>query len=149
MNYMKMPITVNFELTYSCNAKCKFCFIKNNIPSNFVDITKIKDLIDIFDQNEIIRLNLFGGEPFIYPQIDEVVRYAKNKGMFISGVSNGIAIDETLCRKINGYVDVLGISVHGIGTEHDEFMGYKGYFSKALNAIELLCSVNIPVSKLY
>ncbi|MBQ4557886.1 MAG: radical SAM protein [Clostridia bacterium] len=145
MDYMKMPITMNFELTYSCNAKCKFCSIKNNIQSNFVDITKIKDLIDIFDQNEIMRLNLFGGEPFIYPQIDEVVRYAKSKGMFISGVSNGIAIDETLCRKINGCVDVLGISVHGIGTEHDEFMGCEGCFSKALNAIELLCSSDIPV----
>ena len=50
----------------------------------------VDDLIDIFDQNEIIRLNLFGGEPFIYPQIDEVVRYAKNKGLqeLIKGMAN-------------------------------------------------------------
>lgn len=39
---MKMPITVNFELTYSCNAKCKFYSTKNNVQSNFVDITKFR-----------------------------------------------------------------------------------------------------------
>lgn len=146
MNHLKSPITVNFETTYHCNANCMFCSINNNEKQQFASLSQMKKLIDILSDNDVLRLNLFGGEPFVYPHILDIIKYAHKKGMLITGVSNGIAITEELCIEMKGYLNGLGISVHGIGELHEELLGKKNSFSSAINALKWLDKYNIPTS---
>ncbi len=64
------------ELTTACTLKCKHC---NNLipklkPRN-VDVDKVKEnILSIIDASDkIIILELIGGEPFLYPQLKDVL----------------------------------------------------------------------------
>lgn len=146
MKYFKTPITVNFELTEHCNAECKFCSIRDHGEEpTFAPLGKMHSLIDKFKEAGILRLNLFGGEPFIYPQILSLIRYAQKAGFFISGVTNGLNLGVKTAHEISGLVNVLGVSVHGFEKEHNDLMGVPNAFNKAMVSIDNLHKAKIPV----
>lgn len=144
MNYFSMPTTANFELTHFCNAKCIFCSIKNKEIS-FSTINKMKKIVDILKKNGILRLNLFGGEPFIYPDISELLKYASQQNFFISGVTNALSIEDKIIEDIIKYMDVIGISIHGLEKTHDKFIGVKNSFKHSIKIIKMLSEKNFPV----
>lgn len=145
MNYFKSPITTNLVITDNCNANCLFCSIKNNKQEDFVPLEDIKSTIDILKENDILRINFFGGEPFIYPKIKEAIKYAKDNEFFVSAVSNGLNINLDTCKEIKDYIDVIGISVHGLKGSHEKLMGVEGSFDRALDSIGNLASQGIKV----
>lgn len=146
MNHLSSPVTVNFVITEYCNAKCLFCSVRNqeNIKFEFHSLNQIKRLLDIFKCHGILRINFFGGEPFIYPYIKESIIYAKKLGFYVSTVTNGLNITRDLAQQLKGYLDVVGISVHGFKENHEKLLGINGSFEKALNAIENFSDANIP-----
>ena len=145
MYSLETPMTVNFELTEHCNANCLFCSIKQDGPEKFADIHTMFHIVDILDKAGVLRLNLFGGEPFIYPHVVELAHYAKDKGFFVSGVSNGLALSQSLCEALAPYVDVIGISVHGLEDSHNSLMRVPNSFRHAMNAIDNLRHCGIAV----
>lgn len=79
------PGYVQFAITNLCNARCGFCnFALDKFdPKNGVNVTlqQAKDSIDIFAKNELTYLLFVGGEPMLHPDLNEMIRYAKFKGM--------------------------------------------------------------------
>lgn len=147
MEHYISPIAVNFSITELCNARCVFCGVNHNgyIDQKFASFDKIKKLIDIFKENEILRINFFGGEPFIYPHIKDAIIYAKEKGFLVTAVSNGLNFEEKLCKELHGLIDGIGISLHGLEKTHEELMQVKNSFERILKSIEYIKKSDIPV----
>ncbi len=152
MKYSKIPDVVNLELTHNCNANCKFCTIRNDTSETFVPLNQILKILDILSSKQVLRVNLFGGEPFIYPWITDVIQYAHAQGFYVSAVSNGIAFNEELIKSIQGSIDGIGISLHGIGGDQNKIMGVSCYDTvlnslKLLNKYHIMTGLNITVTK--
>lgn len=144
MRYFNLPVIVNFEITNRCNANCIFCSIKDSKNRfDFAPFDRIRYIIDRFHQHGILRINFFGGEPFIHPHIAESIQYAKEKEFYVSAVSNGLAINQNLCEKIKGCVDVIGISLHGMPDTHDKLSGVKHSFQRVSHAIGCLLNAGL------
>lgn len=85
-------IKIEWNIGKRCNYDCSYCpsYIHDNI-SPHTDIEVLKSTIDILSTLEKpVRLSFTGGEPCVHPKFDELVRYAKYKGInWVSVTTNG------------------------------------------------------------
>jgi len=126
-------------ITYNCNSRCRMCNIwKNNENLNFNP-----ELMNNLPSN-LKYLNISGGEPFLHPELKEIVAKAKiifpEVKIIIS--SNGFATGLIIAKmvellKIDNDIGVA-ISLDGIGQKHDETRGIEGGFEKVMETVKKL-----------
>ena len=123
-------LVVNWHITEACNYKCDYCFAKWDSNSKEVlhSPIKIETLIEqidnirhvlnksnknvYFDQ---LRLNLVGGETFLYgKQLKNIINLAKKYNFRLSAISNGSLFNEIDMKFIAQNFSSLGVSVDSI-----------------------------------
>jgi MoaA/NifB/PqqE/SkfB family radical SAM enzyme len=125
------------HLTTRCNAKCvDRCNIWASAPFD-VKLEDAKFVVDMLAKNGFSVTYFTGGETGLYPQLVEVVKYAKTKGMITSITTNG-TISKTTLLRLNGSLDVLSVSVdHYDENIWDETKHIAGISKKAKEIIEI------------
>ncbi len=116
-----LPITISFEPTTACNLRCPEC------PSGLRAFTRpvgnlredfFRQTIDELHRRLIYLVFYFQGEPYINPRFLDMVRYARDKGLYTITSTNGHFLDEENARKtIESGLDRLIISVDGTTQE--------------------------------
>lgn len=85
-------IKIEWNLGKRCNYDCSYCpsSIHDNI-SPHTDIEILKSAIDkLVTLGKPIRLSFTGGEPCVHPKFQELIMYARHKGIhWISVTTNG------------------------------------------------------------
>lgn len=102
-----------------------------------------KTLREVYENTAI---DIQGGEPTIYKDILELVRYCREIGLYPTLITNGLALARPgVCERYRdaGLRDFL-VSLHGIGDIHDEVVSVKGAYGKIVAAIEGMRSAGIP-----
>jgi len=97
-NQKKNHIKISYSPTDVCNYTCNYCFPGSNAgkypyPKNLnLIVDNFSHLFDYYKHNgyETIELQILGGEPTLWPELDEFIIRLKNKHNFIASVqSNG------------------------------------------------------------
>jgi MoaA/NifB/PqqE/SkfB family radical SAM enzyme len=132
------PILINFYLTELCNLNCKMCFLKQiKSEKKFIPLDIIKKVV-----KELIylrpRYNLTGGEPFLYPDIKELITHIKSKGLYLNIVSNGTLLENFAEIIVHSGIDKIAISIDGTPDKHDSIRRSPGAFSKTLEGIQAI-----------
>ena len=131
--YPPYPETAVLMLTKRCNLHCVFCDITNiNEEMGFEDAQKV---IDNVSKLKATLLVITGGEPLLHPQLFNIVKYAKNKGLKVCITTNGTLIDEYFDEIVDSRVDVLSVSLDGLGPIHDTLRNKPGLAEKVKEAI--------------
>ena len=84
-------IKVEWNLGKRCNYDCSYCpaAIHDNY-SPHTDIEILKKTVDkLCTLGKPIRLSLTGGEPCVHPDIEQLIRYIKEKNIWLSITTNG------------------------------------------------------------
>lgn len=91
-----------------------------------------------------------GGEPFVYQDLNEVLRYAKEKALFERIVigTNGSFCSQEALRKISQYVDGLVIAIDGFNLQNQTYLRDKGSFQKSITAIENAVMIGLNTTML-
>jgi MoaA/NifB/PqqE/SkfB family radical SAM enzyme len=132
------PISINFYLTESCNLNCKMCFLKQiNSEKKFITLDIIKKVVQELNCLRP-RYSLTGGEPFLHPEIKELITYIKSKGFYLSIVTNGTLIENYAETIVRSGIDKIDISIDGTPEEHDSIRRTPGAFSKTLKGIQAI-----------
>lgn len=107
---------VNFHLTNLCNYHCTHCFGKflDKAALTYEKACLVVDNIArYFTKNGIRdgRINLAGGEPLLYPHLDELIDYINAYGIKVSIITNGslLTIDRIAGWKDKVYC--IGLSI--------------------------------------
>ena len=80
-----------------------------------------------------------GGEPFLYQDLKEVLRYAKEEASFeriVIGTNGSLCSKEALIN-ISQYVDGLVIAIDGFNLKNQTHLRDKGSFQKSITAIKM------------
>jgi radical SAM protein with 4Fe4S-binding SPASM domain len=103
-----------------------------------IDFNLLCRFIDMIEPYGLkFGIYLWGGEPFLYSKIYQLIDYIHSKGLYITINTNGtFNADEIIKSK----VDRLNISIDGLEELHDEIRGVKGTFKKVIYEIKKMKS---------
>lgn len=136
------PLMIQVEPTINCNLKCKMCispFIKRD--AKVMTLQRFNQILDQFPFVE--KISLVGlGEPLLNPQLFDIIRAAKSRGIRIGFASNATLIDAAMAMKIkNSGVDWLNMSLDGATKETYEGIRIGANFDRVLENMRNLMAV--------
>jgi len=122
VEYLKIPSTIEFEITNKCNARCIMCPPAVHMGQDFLDTDLFKKISkDAFSMG-VRKMCLTGGEPLLDKQIFEKIKWAKKYGYdYIHLFSNGSLMGKSNQQKLlKSGIDSLTISVDSAVKEEYE-----------------------------
>lgn len=146
---------VSVNLTDKCNQKCIYCEIGQGYRS--IDKRRLTsdDLFWIIDQMEMMglkRLSMCGGEPFLFPDILDVVYYAYTKKIKSNITSNGMTIHMLNAEQfdlLSRCGTHINISIDSFDNEIQSLTrGSKIALKNAIKSVEELSKKRIPFTLL-
>lgn len=126
---------------FECNFRCPHCcadtFRKRKIK-NHLSFPEIKNMSEQIDQLGIFIINLIGGEPLAWKNLDEIISAIDPKKFHISLTTNGWLLDREKAFELAKLgVDKIGVSIDsGLEAEHDLFRNKQGSYKKAVAALD-------------
>lgn len=130
---------VIFELTHACCCDCRHCLLVRE-PSDELTLEEVTGLLDQFAREGVFNLGFTGGEPFLRPDLPEILAAARRHRFFVSVLTTGMLIGEpeVAMLETNG-VHSLEISLLGAEpATHDGLMRRPGALARTLRAVEML-----------
>ena len=122
----KGPKIVQIDLTGRCNNDCIGCWVHSAYIKNpprdknvVLDFKKAKELIESLSRLETQEIFLSGaGDPFMHPNILEIIELIKSKGFKLNIITNFTLLDKKIAEKIVDLgVDLITASIWA-GTEN-------------------------------
>lgn len=93
---LMMPAHVSIEPTNACNARCPVCETGNRSmerPAGMLDFDAYKRFIDAIAPTTATLMFYFMGEPFLNRNAYDMIRYARDKGLWVETCTNGDVVD--------------------------------------------------------
>ncbi|MEE2986389.1 MAG: radical SAM protein [Nitrospinota bacterium] len=115
------PRQVQIEITNRCNMDCPMCPREVlEIELEHMDWDKFVAVVDQLNDREEITLTGWG-EPFLHPQIFEMISYCKERGHKVMITSNGLFPKPFIVEKIlQSGLDVLTFSIDSLDAELED-----------------------------
>lgn len=146
----ELPESIGIKLTNKCNLRCRHCyqwndsgyhkFMVKSEQCQDIDLNLIKKVLNETDQNKS-RLYLWGGEPLVYPDFNEVASLLEKNPRETAICTNATLLSEHMdsILKISSNLELL-IGLEGFEKENDAIRG-KGSFLKVIKEIRELVNL--------
>jgi len=150
---MRMPRTIDVELTARCNLRCKYCYFFENPDIEYIDLPT-DEWIRFFDELGsigVMEVTLAGGEPFFRNDLKQILDSIVKNRMRFSLLSNGGLITDDIAAYIKqtGRCNSVQVSLDGSCAEiHDTGRGH-GSFTGAIRGLGILQKHDIKTSVRY
>jgi len=86
------PAILAHVITNRCNLRCEYCVFWRRKFGKELQTDEIFSIIDQAEELGISFYSVTGGEPLLRDDIPEILRYAHDKGMVTTLVTNGILL---------------------------------------------------------
>ena len=164
---LPMPTFVQLRVTNLCNLRCPMCgqwgdtgiYRTDRSPASATDgereRSRIKELIglkrqlsledyvDLLDQIAPFQpiVSLFGGEPFLYPDLLPLVREVKKRGMTCTVITNGGRLEKHARELVLAGIDSIAVSIDGPPALHNRIRGQADSFERAAAGVRAVARV--------
>jgi MoaA/NifB/PqqE/SkfB family radical SAM enzyme len=141
------PGIMLIHLLNRCNLHCRYCYMEAASQNT----TRLPVELVMRSMGEAGRLGigavwLSGGEPFLYPELEEVLTAAAGQeGAEVSISTNGTLIGKAEADLLKATGVGASVSIDGPEEYHDVARGLKGAFRRASDGIEHLTASGVTV----
>jgi radical SAM protein with 4Fe4S-binding SPASM domain len=136
-NHMNNLSLVYFKLTPLCNLRCVMCgqwgdkgVMKNGHTAEearaIVSLEKYKEIIDEIAPWRPITY-IWGGEPFLYPDLMPLAKYILDKGLYFSINTNGTLLEKHAEEIVRDKWSTIFVSLDGHEETNDAMRGMGSY----------------------
>lgn len=144
------PVGLLAELTHRCPLQCPYC-------SNPVELAAARgelatdEWARVFEQAAaigVLQLHLSGGEPTLRADLPDLVRHAREAGLYTNLITAGVLLDaERLDRLALAGLDHVQLSLQGTDPATAERIGgYRGGHAKKLETARLVRRAGLPLT---
>jgi Fe-coproporphyrin III synthase len=139
----------------TCNLHCKMCdvgvsYTHSNFFQNLMGTRPLHMPLELFKQIvdqatryfPNVKIGYAFTEPLIYVHLSESMQYAKKNGLFTSITTNALGLKKWAPFFNEVKLDEVNISLDGPPEVHNFIRGNEHSFSKAIEGIEALLSLN-------
>ena len=128
---------VVWNITRRCNLRCAHCY-SDSAAKHYPGELTLEQMVVVIDDLSEFRVPavvLSGGDPMFHPHFFDVAGYAIARGLRVAVSTNGTRIDSHAAERLKDLgVASVGISLDGVGENHDRFRERPGAFKRAVNA---------------
>ena len=138
---------LHIKLVNACELRCSMCgqwgeagFHFQKPPAYLKDVLPLDVGMRLMEDAARVGawISLSGGETFLYPNIIELLTYAKQLGLTVTVATNGLSLNKRYRQLVEIGVDILYVSIDGGKETHDRIRGLKGAFEKTTSGIRAL-----------
>lgn len=145
-----LPMAMLAELTHRCPLACPYC-------SNPVELTRqageltTEEWASAFRQAAdlgVLQVHLSGGEPASRRDLVELVKAARDAGLYVNLITSGIGLTEARLRELDAAgVDHVQLSLQGVDAEMADWIGgYKGGFNRKMQVARWIAEIGFPLT---
>src|SRR5258707_8025965 len=110
----KHPILVHIIPMRQCNLACTYCNEFDDF-SKPVPLEEMKKRLDALAEMGTSIITISGGEPLMHPEMDEVIRHIRRRGMIAGLITNGFYLNEERIERLNeAGLEHLQISIDNV-----------------------------------
>ncbi|HWK55431.1 MAG TPA: pyrroloquinoline quinone biosynthesis protein PqqE [Hyphomicrobiales bacterium] len=142
------PQWLNLELTYRCPLHCVYCY-------NPVDYAHIGPELDTAAWLRVLRearalgavqLGLSGGEPLLRPDLEAIIREARQLGFYTNLLTSGVGLTEDrIARFKDGGLDHIQVSFQDSTRELNDFLSSTRTFELKKQVARLVKQYDYPM----
>ena len=139
---------VNITFSERCNLKCPFCVCDGlSFTNERYSVEEWLKFIDELSANQVFRIGICGGEPFVMPDLRRIIDRIVSGKMRFYIVTNGSCIEDSMLEYIAATkrCDFMQFSLDGFEDDHDSIRG-AGVFKKVIAAIKKAQALGIKVA---
>jgi MoaA/NifB/PqqE/SkfB family radical SAM enzyme len=131
---------VDWTFGFECNFRCPHCcanVFQGNLRQPRMSRDQIREVADQVDELGVFVINLIGGEPLIWKDLDTIVEDLDPTRFHLSLTTNGWHLTPAMAdRLVSLGIDKVGISIDsGLAEEHDSFRNRQGSYRRALRGV--------------
>ncbi len=137
MIHKRFPLVMMLEPLHACNLTCTGCGRIREYESSISSRLTLEQCLKAVDECGAPMISICGGEPFLYPELPQLVEQILNRGKYIQLCTNGMF----LTKKLHDYKPhaALTLNVHldGMEKNHDLAVEREGVFKAAVEGIKV------------
>jgi len=130
------PYSIKVEINDYCTLRCPMCYVDK--AHHDLPLDRIIALLDALRGLQT-RLEILGGEPIMRPDLNEIIRHAKQEARlpFVSLYTNGVLATPEVAQGLKAAgLDVAIVSLISHDEKaHDAFVGVPGSWQKTIAGI--------------
>ena len=134
------PLAVHLEVSRDCNLSCRHCFA--DLGSTKVDPLSLEELDSLFSELSRMgsfRLGVTGGEPFLRPDLLEIVDAALSHGLHPCITTNGTYLTRELAQDLGKRNPLwLNVSLEGPTSRENDSVRGAGVFDRVMAQLDCL-----------
>jgi hopanoid biosynthesis associated radical SAM protein HpnH len=133
----KYPLVLMLEPLHACNLTCTGCGRIREYSNTIKDKLTVEECLASVDECGAPVVSICGGEPMIYPWIEELVAKILERKKHIYLCTNGMFIR----KKIDGFQPTsrffFNVHLDGMEKSHDAAVEREGVFAEAVEGIRI------------
>lgn len=129
------PPFLYISVINSCNLRCQGCWVKVDGPRHYLDAGKMDRIIGDAKKQGNAFFGLLGGEPFMHPELLEIVR--RHPDCYFQIFTNGQLITDKIAAEMRklGNITPL-VSIEGTEIISNERRGRLNVLNRTLSGLE-------------
>lgn len=112
------PLLAQMVVTRRCNLSCGYCNEYDDF-SPPVPLDVLLARVDHLAALKTASITFTGGEPLLHPDLDKLVRAARNHGMIVTMITNGFRLTRSWIDRLNA-ADLQGMQISIDNLKPDE-----------------------------
>jgi hopanoid biosynthesis associated radical SAM protein HpnH len=132
----KFPLVLMLEPLHACNLTCTGCGRIREYVSTIKDKLTVAECLTSVDECGAPIVSICGGEPMIYPDIEELVAKILERKKHVYLCTNGMFIRKRLAGFRPDRRFFFNVHLDGMEDSHDLAVERKGVFNEAVEGIK-------------
>ncbi len=144
-------LSMEIEFSRVCNFRCSYCYVPTKSQlSNELSRKEIKDVLLQAKALGAGKIIILGGEPSIYPHIQEMIAFVAGQGMTIEMFTNGTGIDSDLAGVLAEHRVRVALKRNSFDDDiQDKLAGKSGAATIIAKALANLKKAGYPSDELF
>ncbi len=132
----RYPLVLMLEPTHLCNLACSGCGRIREYADTIQEMMSLEECLHSVDECPAPIVTITGGEPFLYPHINDLVDGVLKRGKHIQFCTNGLLLEKALEQMQPHPNFTFNVHMDGLEETHDRLLERKGTYKIAIEGIK-------------
>ena len=140
---------IQLHPTLRCNLTCRHCYSVSG-PAHRAALAPevLSRAVEDAAAMGYEVVSVSGGEPFLYPELAQLLAQAKSLGLRTTVTTNGTILTPRRLAAVRDHLDLLAVSVDGAPATHDQIRG-SGSFDRLLTGLSHVRALALPFGVIF